>query len=963
MSLLVISACTGSSDAPTESPAQTSAAEPTAPLTTDTTVGPTTTQTTTTTTLDPVLAAALPIDPAVLTGTLGNGLRYYIRFNDSPGRRAELRLVVDAGSLFEADDQSGVAHFLEHMMFNGTERFPRNELIAVLESFGPRFGPDINAFTAFDETVYSLSLPSEGELLDLGILVLRQWATEATLTETDVVEERGVVLEEWRLRDQGLAGRINQVVEELLMSGTPYEGRAPIGTAEAIQAMTPDVLRQFYRDWYRPERMALIAVGDFDVEEMEVRLLEAFGDMEAVGEPRPPASNDWTPTAEVQAASLADPEVAFASVNVLWSVSFLSPQTVGDLQNAMAQAVAMDMVATRLNDDALRGTAPFLRAQTTPTQLTRTIVLTGLAVDARPDETPDALAALVKELARVRTHGFSDQEFQRAIDRLAADVEQIHENQGSTQDLRFADAILTHHLESATLMSADQRFEIETGVLGRLTKDDVEEAFLDFLDMTAPYVVAVGPDDADPPVPDAADIEAMFEAMTTLAVEPREETPTLESLMTPPEPADLSTVVIDETLGFGTLLFENGARVQLWPTVIADNVVIVEIASFGGSSVVPVEDVPEAELISEIVARSGLGPADAATLQEFLSERIVGVSPYISETREGITGAAATEDIEVMLQMIHLLMTAPRADQVAVDAVLDSAFALDASREDLPDLAIRDQLVDAYYSGDRRYFTVPSAEQLADFDADRALEIYRERFGNASDFVFAFVGDFDISVMIDLTSRYIGTLPGSAEVEQYTDNQPFPPRLIQLRTVEVGTDPQGVVRMYFTNKLDSTAKDRLTGRVLELIVNARLRDRIREQLSATYSPVARVDLQREPDPFVEAQIEVTGDPNRLDEIAAEVLADLTDLRANGPTEAEFATALQQLRTEMDLIDNLELAEVLVTSILYPDQPVMELVDRFTLVEEITAGDVRRLARITYAQDQRIEIRLIPKAAA
>ncbi len=251
----------GSCSSPSGDPA-----EDTAPP--DTTVAPVTPTepAATTTTLDPVLAEPLPIDPDVRMGTLDNGLRYYIRENEAPGGRAELRLVVDAGSLHEDEDQAGVAHFLEHMMFNGTARFPRNELTSVLESFGPQFGPDINASTSFDETIYELSLESTDELLDLGMDVLREWATEATITTTDVTEERGVVLEEWRLRDQGLNGRLGQTFEKLLLPGTSYEGKAPMGNVESIQAMAPEALTRFYQDWYRSDRMAVVAVGDFDVD-------------------------------------------------------------------------------------------------------------------------------------------------------------------------------------------------------------------------------------------------------------------------------------------------------------------------------------------------------------------------------------------------------------------------------------------------------------------------------------------------------------------------------------------------------------------------------------------------------------------------------------------------------------------------------------------------------------------------
>ncbi len=279
---LVLVACTGGAEPTTTT---TSAASTTLPA-----------PATTTSTEDPLLRLALPLDPAVVRGRLDNGLTYYIRENDSPGGRAELRLLVDAGSALEDADQAGMAHFLEHMMFNGTERFPRNELVTVLESFGPRFGPDINAYTSYDETVYELGLTTEDPaLVQLGVDVLREWAGRATLTETDVVEERGVILDEWRLRAQGFSARVNELLDGLILSDSPYEDHEPIGTAESIESTSPSALARFYDDWYRPERMAVVAVGDFDSLAMESAIVDAFGDLTATQPAREAAPAEYVP--------------------------------------------------------------------------------------------------------------------------------------------------------------------------------------------------------------------------------------------------------------------------------------------------------------------------------------------------------------------------------------------------------------------------------------------------------------------------------------------------------------------------------------------------------------------------------------------------------------------------------------------------------------------------------------------
>ncbi len=910
--------------------------------------------------VDPALAEALPIDPDVRIGMLENGLTYYLRFNDSPGGQVELRLAVNVGSVQEDDDQSGSAHFLEHMMFNGTERFPRNELISVLESFGPRFGPDINAYTSFDETVYELSLSAEEDLMGLGIDVLRQWAGEATLTETDVVEERGVVLDEWRLRAQGFDGRFGEALQDLILPGTSYEGRLPIGDPDSIESTSPAELRRFYEDWYRPDLMTVVAVGDFDLDEMEARIRDAFSDLESPESPRQFELEPYVPPSEPRADGLADEEAGGASVTVLWPGEASRLETVGQYQSLVAASMALDIITDRLDEDATGGGSPVLGASAFDFSYARQIRMAGVDVQSRPEDVEDALRSLLLEVKRVEEFGISDREFDLALTRSRTGSEQAYEQKESTQDQSFASQIVAYHLAGAHLMSPDQLFEVESGVLDRLTKSEVEAALISAA-AAAPVILAVGPDDADAVIPESDRILEIMDEVDATQVFVREETDSdVEVLMSTPDPASILTETVDDTFDYTTLTFENGATVYLWWSDIATETVYMEAESFGGTSQIDVEDLPEAFLVTDIIGRSGVGPADVPTLQRLLADRLVEVFPWISETREGLTAGAATKDVEILFQLIHLYMTAPRIDDVAVDAVLDEMVTLDASRDDLPDILVEEAMDEGYYGDDPRYFVIPTANQLADFDVAVAEAVYRDRFGNAGDFAFAFVGDFDVDEMTDLAARYIGTLPGSPNREGYVDNQPLPLRDIQVLTVETGQDPQGEVILLFTNEFDPIQKDRLTARVLELIVNARLRDRIREELSATYSVVAGIDLQRDPDPFAESFVDVTGDPNDLDRISDEVIADLDDLLENGPTSSEFDTAVEQLLTELDLIDNTILAGALITSYLYPDQPVSELRGQQGIINDLTAADVRRLARVAFNPDQRIEVRQVPR---
>jgi zinc protease len=365
--------------------------------------------------------------------------------------------------------------------------------------------------------------------------------------------------------------------------------------------------------------------------------------------------------------------------------------------------------------------------------------------------------------------------------------------------------------------------------------------------------------------------------------------------------------------------------------------------------------------MTEIVGRSGVAEFDVPALRRLLAGAIVGVYPWISETRQGLEANTSVEDIETMFQLIHLTMAAPRFDETAIDAVLSEMETLNASRGDVPDLLFEEALSDLYYGDDPRYFVIPSAAELAEFDVEVAASLFEERFGNAADFAFAFVGDFDTAMMSELAASYIGTLPGTGTSSGYVDNQPLPPREVQIRTVEAGVGNQGRLGMFFTNEFEGDLNDRLTARLVELILTARLRERIREELSATYSIEAGIDLQRDPDSFSESFIMSSGDPDGLVEIADEILADLESLQSAGPSAEEFATAVEQLRDELELLDNRTLANALITNHLYPDQPVAEVADGYQMLDGLTADQVQAMATIAFDLDQRIEVRLVPRS--
>jgi len=947
---LVAAACSGD-DGATATPAPTSAAPPAS-----TTAAP---AATTTTIPDPAYHEMIALDPDVRMGVLDNGLTYYVRANDAPGRRLQLRLVVDAGSVLEDEDQIGAAHFLEHMMFNGTQRWPKNELIDVLESFGAQFGADINAYTGFDETVYQLEVETDSESVALAFDVLREWASRATIAPGDVAEERGVVIEEWRLRDQGIGGRIAALFDQLLIDGTGYEGKPPIGTLEALQTTEAEPLRRFYENWYRPDLMAVVAVGDLPVDQLEQEVIDRFSDLEASGDDRPRLEPDVPRFDEPRIVSFADPELPSAFAEYLYPGPAAPAGSYGALRDQTAAQVAWDIVAERLDGDIVDGTADYFAVGAVEIPYARELTAPGIEVDADAEDLGAAILAIAEEIERVKRYGFTEAEFARAIDRRRSAIDQQLASQGTRQDAEFAAALVDTFLAGIPLPTAEVLYDLEIRALGDLTVVSVEATFLESI-AGAPAVLAIGPDEFVDVLPSEIQIAELLEFVTTAAIEPRESDDDAASvLMDRPSPAEIVSRS-DDIFDVVWLEFANGAMVGLMETTIAENTVVFGASSPGGFSVFDAADATEAFAIADIVGLSGVGAFDRTALEQLLTGEVVSLVPYMTPVEEGMTGQVATEDLETLLQLVYLYMTAPRADGSAVEGYLSQVRPFFSAPLEVPGLAASVTLANLRYGVGNIWHGIPTVEELDAFDVDVALDTYRDRFGDASDFVFVLAGDFNPAAIEPLVASYLGTLPGSDREDGYVDRQPDPPPGAIVETIAVGTDPQGSITMLLTGGLDATPEDRIHSRLLELIVSARLRDRLREALSATYSPQISIDTYDAPDELIETFIEVSGDPERLGEISAETLGVLRDLAVNGPSAADLVAAQEQLRSEYELVSNEFWVDTLVFYGLHPDESLTDVAGRISVVRETTAEDIRRLAAIAWPEGEYLEVRQVPE---
>ncbi len=850
------------------------------------------------------------------------------------------------------------------MLFNGTEAYPENELISTLESFGSQFGADVNAYTSYDETVYQLGITdNDDDLVATAVDVLAQWAGHATIDPAQVEAERGVVIEEWRLRDLGLDSRLLQTYEDMLLGASPYGDREPIGVIEQLETMDAERVRRYYERWYRPDLMAVVVVGDVEVDVVEDLIEAAFGGLANPAEPANRPEPRVDPEAVERYVVSTDPEQTDGVAEIMFPGAFPQADTEAGVARTIADGIVLDAMAARLSADATRSVAPYRSTYPSGNAFVRDFDAPSFVVEADTAAIADSVNHVLVEIDRLRQHSLSEQELQRGIDSYTTGYEQAYRERETIQDLDFADRYVAHFLTGAAIPSENDRYNLSTRLLRNLEADDIA-ASIDRLFGVDPAIVVFGPEADAALLPTADALAALVAASTGVTLEPRPDDAELGELMAAPEPVD----VIEERniVGFTNepgraLTLANGVQVILYPTNISDDSITLVSSSPGGFSVIPDPWVAEAGLLTDIVFESGVGALDATALEQTLSDRLAYVEPTLTDVNEGFYGSSSTSDLETMLQLVHLYSTAPRIDDRAVETVVDDYRSIYGDLDTDPALAAQFALYSARYGADSRHRQVyigPTSAELDTVTVEDAQALMADRFGDATGSVFALVGAFDMDEAEDLARRYLGTLPTGRE-ETFADVEAAAPPGVIDETIAAGSDEQGSVLVSLTGAVASSLEVDITNRVLQNILDSRLRDRIREELGATYSPITAIFSYDQPDAATESYIEISGEPERLDEIATEVLAVIADLRTTGPTEEEMDTAHEQLGDELALFGDDELAFMLVAYAQRPELDFGEIYGRDILARNTTAAQIQAHAAAIWPDGQYILIRQVP----
>ena len=908
------------------------------------------------------LSAPLPNDTAVRAGVLDNGLRYFVRRNVKPEKRAELRLVIDAGSVLEEEDQRGLAHLLEHMAFNGTREFAKDELVRYLESVGMRFGADLNASTGFDETIYQLTLPTDSAgVLARGVEILSEWAHAITLDSAEVARERPVVIEEWR-SGQGAASRIRDQQLPIIFRGSRYATRLPIGDTAVIRRATAADLRRFYETWYRPDLMAVVVVGDVDVQETEAMIRRRFGALRARADAPPRPSAAVPGHAETLVGIATDPEETGTVVSVLYKRDPETSRTVGDTRRELVESLYDQMLNARLYELTQRPAAPFLGAGSSKGRFLRAKDAYSLGAAVADSGVLRGLEALLVEAARVERHGFTASELARAKDDLLRGMERAYAERDKTVSTAFVGTYVSAFLQREPYLSTADAWTLHQRFVPGITVEEVNRLARDFISDSNRVVLVSAPRNGEVRLPTEAELLATFARVRDVAVAPYDDRVVDAPLVaTAPAPGRVTAARTDTAAGVTTWTLQNGVRVLVKPTRFKDDQVLLGARSPGGHSLAADRDFLSASLAASVVELGGVGAFDQIQLEKALAGKAVSVSPTIGDLEEGISGSASPRDLETMLQLVYLYFTAPRADSAAYQAFVARARTALENRGRSPEAAFADTLqVTLAQHHVRARPATPAL--LRELDLGAALRAYRDRFADAGDFTFAIVGTVDTTTLRPLVERWLGALPTAGRRETWRDVGMVPPPGVVRREVRRGVEPKAETQLVFHGPAEYSFEQRYAIAALSQVLDVRLRESLREELGGTYGASVGGRLVREPRPEYSIAVSFGSAPERATELAAVVLREIDSLKTAGPRPADVANAQEILRRSMET--GLEQNGYWLGQLLTYDRlklPLADIARERRYVDALTPAVIQAAARRYLDTSRYVQVTLLPES--
>ena len=911
------------------------------------------------------LTDKLPLEPRLKKGKLSNGLTYYIQKNTRPEKKVELRLVVNAGSILEDDDQQGLAHFTEHMAFNGSANFKKNDLVSFLQSIGVEFGADLNAYTGFDETVYILPIPTEKkENIQKGFLILQDWASTVAFDGAEIDKERGVVLEESR-RGKGAEDRMFRVVYPKMFEGSRYANRIPIGKDEILRNFKYDVIKRFYKDWYRPDLMAVIVVGDIEPAEAETLIKQHFEKLKNPAKPRPRTLADVPGRSKSEGIVVLDKEATNHVVEIDYGYKKSEEQvTIADYRLLLVRLLFTSMLSQRMQELTQKADPPFLFGGSNIGGWARGYEeFQSFAYVGKRGVEP-AIQALVQENERARKFGFTAGELDRVKKMMMKNIERSYNERDKTESSNIAEEYIRNFLTNEPIPGIANEYNYYKKYLEGITVDEVNS----FAAKSIPapdankLVSFTGPEQAEFKIPSNAELLAITEAAGKAEVTPYEEKAVASSIMeAPPKAGSIVSEKENKELGTWDLSLSNGVRVILKPTDFKNDQVVMTGSRFGGQYLYDPKDRFNAEFASTVVSQMGVAQFAPLDLRKVLAGKTANVAPRLSTIAETVNGGSSAVDVETMLQLTYLYFTQPRKDDELFKSFITKQTDYYRNMAADPQFTFQDSIIATLYKNQPWAPKLPKPENFAQIDENRAYEIFKERYGDASGFTFVLVGKFDLNTIKPLVATYLGALPSTGTKSAFKDVGLRPVKGVVKKVINKGTEDKSFIRMFWNGEAPYSEAELLKIQALADVLNIKIIEKLREDLGGIYSGGMYGNMTKNPYNSYSLGVSLPCGPENVDKLIKATHEEIEKIKANGPAAADLDKVKETWRQQyqVNIKDNTFWAKQLLASV-ETGSGGGELLSYEKRVAALTVNDVKEAAKKYLDMKNYVEVVLNPE---
>lgn len=846
------------------------------------------------------------MNPDVLYGKLDNGLTYYVQKNSLPKERAMFYLVVNTGAINENENQNGLAHFCEHMAFNGTKNFPDKGLMNYLQSIGVSFGKGLNAGTSSALTVYTLNdIPTtRNGFIDSSLLILREWASNVSYTTDEINKERGVIHEEWRTYG-GASSRMSKITSKVLFEGSKYANHNVIGDIDVIDKADPDLLRSFYKDWYRPDLQAVIVVGDIDKDEIKKKIEKFFGDIPKPKDEPLDVRTIVTDNKDLKVTFATDKEAQYLSITYYVKHPGVENKDLGYLKERLIFSLYNMMYSDRINELLQKENPPMISAYAGYGSFTKYQDSYTTSVSALNNDPIRSFKAAITENERIKRYGFTATELERSKSRMLVSTERSY----NERDKQLSGNIVSEYISNFTsgypAPGITYRYELSKSFLPTITLEQANNLAKQWITDENQVIVVTGPEKEGVIIPTEVELKNALSEIKNSKIDPYVDRVVSSNLITTELKG--SPVVKEEKIkefdGI-KLTLANGAKVWLKYTDNKQDEISMSAFSNGGTSLVPTEDLPSASLASNAKNACGTGTFSSQDLRRFLSGKNVSVSAMVGELEEMILGNSTKKDFETMLQLTYLNFTPMRKDDVVLKALIQRSLASLENRKSDPNSAFSDTLAMLLTNYSPRT-NLPTPEYYKRMDIEKAYAIANDRFQDAGDFNFIFIGNIDVPTMKPLIEKYIGSIPDAPRQEFWVDQKLVPAKGHVVRRLSVAMkDPKATVYVHFYSEIPCTPENVEYLNTIRYILNMRYVESIREKEGGTYGVGVSASLTSRPVNNYRVTMNFTCAPERADYLKGLLLDELTKLKENGVTAEEVEkTRLNFLKEDAERMKN------------------------------------------------------------